>query len=222
MGNLVYDKSASIQTGVRDAIIVSWMYYLSVAIGFLIIGVMTNDVAKCMWTGIAMFFWAHRTHIWAHSTWPWTWFHGWHHNPEHSQTTWGILIETYTNVVGSGGLTLIPYNILMKALTGFEPLNNYVLLYFSLLYSTFHMINYHYLKVKTHSDHHADIGCNFGPDVMDVVFQTKKDGEEYEDMNHAVVNNIGMLIVVLLLHDSALDPVALLERFITAVVSRKQ
>lgn len=222
MSNVIYDSSEGVPTCMSKAISVSWLYYISVFIGFLLIGYLTDDTYRSLATGIMLFVWAHRTHIWAHNTWPWTWFHGWHHNPEHSQTPWGIFIETYTNVIGSGGLTLIPYNIALEMLTGVKVLNNYTILYFSLLYSTFHMINYHYLKIKTHSDHHEDISLNFGPDVMDVLFGTKKDNEEYEDMNHATVNNIGMLLVVVLLYGSSWDPVKFIERLMQSFSKKKQ
>ena len=43
-------------------------------------------------------------------------------------------------------------------------LNNYVILYYSIVYTTHHMINYHYLDVDTHNRHHADENTNFGPD----------------------------------------------------------
>ena len=217
MSSVKYDSSEGIPTCMIKAVSVSWLYYISVTIGFLLIGYLTNDIYRSLITRFMLFIWAHRTHIWAHTKWPCVWFHGWHHDPEHSQTPWGVFIETYTNIIGSGGLSLIPYNIAVEMFTGSKILNNYTILYFSLLYTTFHMINYHYLDVKTHIDHHEDISINYGPDVMDVMFQTKKDHEDYEDMNHATVNNIGMLLVVVLLYGSKLDPVRFLERLMGAV-----
>lgn len=218
MQHVLYEKSRGVPYCTTKAICISWMYFLSSFIGFLLIGIMTNDVTRCLLTGVVMHFWAHRSHVWAHSTWPWTWFHGWHHDPDHSKTNWGVFIETYTNVVGSGGLTLIPYNILLQLLTGVKLFDNYALFYFALLYSTFHMLNYHILDIKSHHDHHDDIGCNYGPDIMDVIFETKKDNEEYEDMNHATINNVGMLIPVILLYGSKLDPIVFVERLIKIIL----
>ena len=220
ISSVKYDSSEGIPACMSKAVSVSWLYYLSVTIGFLLIGYLTNDIYRSLITGFVLFIWAHRTHIWAHNIWPWTWFHGWHHDPQYSQTPWGVFIETYTNVIGSGGLSLIPYNIAVKLLTGIKVLNNYTILFFSLLYTTFHMINYHYLDVKTHIDHHEDISLNFGPDVLDVMFQTKKNHEEYEDMNHAIVNNIGMLLVVVLLYGSKMDPIRFLERLIGTIIKK--
>lgn len=222
MSIIKYDSSQDIISCMIKAVSVSWLYYLSVTFGFLSIGCLTNDIFRSVITGFILFIWAHRTHIWAHNIWPCTWFHGWHHDPENSHTTWGLFIETFTNLIGSGGLSLILYNISFEMFTGFKILNNYTILYFSLLYTTFHMINYHYLNVKTHKDHHEDISYNFGPDVIDVMFQTKKDHEEYEDMNHAIVNNIGILLIVVLLYGSRLDPISFLRRLILTVIKNRE
>tara|TARA_Y100000287_G_scaffold150582_1_gene125982 strand:+ start:573 stop:1235 length:663 start_codon:yes stop_codon:yes gene_type:complete len=220
MQHVIYDKSEGISACSLKAINISWMYFLSSFVGFLIIGIMTNDIIRSLLTGITMHFWAHMTHIWAHTIWPCIWFHGWHHDPNYSETIWGIFIETYVNVIGSGGLSIIPFNIIFEMLTGFKIFDNYALLYFSLLYSTFHMINYHFLDIKTHHDHHEDTNCNFGPDIIDVIFETKKDKEEYEDTNHATLNNVGLLIPVILLYGTKWDPVKFIERLIKQIMKR--
>ena len=83
---------------------------------------------------------------------------------------------------------LILPNLLIKKYIGIQILDNYVLLFTAFLYSSIHMINYHVKQVPTHKSHHKsdntnDKAVNFGPDVFDIIFDTKKDNEVYEDIN---------------------------------------
>ena len=70
------------------------------------------------------------------------------------------------------------------------------------------MINYHYLDVPSHVTHHNnDIECgkddadcnilNYGPDAIDVVFGSKKEGQEYEDMKYTTINVVFIMILVI-------------------------
>ena len=58
------------------------------------------------------------------------------------------------------------------------------------------MFNYHYYDVQTHVKHHLDTTTNFGPDIMDIIFDTKQEGDEIENMDNGIINTIILLIFV--------------------------
>jgi hypothetical protein len=86
-------------------------------------------------------------------------------------------------------------------------MNPYVVLLFVLVYSSVHNVNYGLLKVNAvHSRHHENIHQNIGPDVCDILFQTKHG--EPEDTSHYVPNIIAATTVVLLIkHHHVLESV---------------
>ena len=67
------------------------------------------------------------------------------------------------------------------------------------------MINYHILKVPTHVKHHEDVNSNFGPDIMDILFKTKQNGDNIEDMNHGVINVVIILSFILITKNTKYD-----------------
>ena len=78
------------------------------------------------------------------------------------------------------------------------------------------MINYHVKQVPTHKSHHETDTTdgktiNFGPDVFDIIFDTKKDNQVYEDINHGIPNALIITIVIILLFKSKYDIIDILE-----------
>ena len=94
-------------------------------------------------------------------------------------------------------------------------LDNDVLLFTTFLYTSFHMINYHILKVPTHVKHHENSNTNFGPDIMDILFNTKQDRDFIEDMNHGVINVVIILSLILITKDTKLDIIDNLHKLVT-------
>ena len=80
-------------------------------------------------------------------------------------------------------------------------LNDYVLIFFYLVYTTIHNINYSIYHVNhVHEIHHKVYFQNMGPDICDLVFNTKYKPEEgVEDTNHYTLNIIGALLATLCL-----------------------
>lgn len=84
-------------------------------------------------------------------------------------------------------------------------LDKWVIILLYIFYTTVHNINYSLFHVNsTHELHHDNIYTNMGPDICDVLFQTKNqeniESEDYlEDTGHYITNIIvGTIIVVIL------------------------
>lgn len=80
-------------------------------------------------------------------------------------------------------------------------IDEYILVFFYLLYTTVHNINYSIYHVNhVHEIHHKVFLQNLGPDICDLIFNTKYKPEEgVEDTNHYTPNILGALILTLLL-----------------------
>ena len=115
----------------------------------------------------------------------------------HNHKWWALILEGLVNFFQIGGVILIPLNIYIEKWSGKKLLNNYVILYYSIVYTTHHMINYHNMKIDTHVRHHLDESTNYGPDYMDVLMGTKQDNSTFEDMRWSIINSIIASIIVL-------------------------
>ena len=83
----------------------------------------------------------------------------------------------------------------------FTFLNSYLVIFFYLIYTTVHNINYTIFHVNNvHEYHHKDQKKNIGPDICDLIFNTKHDYvNNIENTQHYIPNIILSLLAVLLL-----------------------
>jgi len=96
------------------------------------------------------------------------------------------------------GLVLYYFNIYLLN----NLLDNWIIAFVYLFYTSVHNINYSLLKVnKTHYLHHINSKTNIGPDICDIIFKTKNKNinkKEYiEDTDH-YINNIFIILFILL------------------------
>ena len=79
--------------------------------------------------------------------------------------------------------------------------NEWVTLFYYLIYTSVHYINYTYLKVNNyHTKHHEMENSNFGPDIIDGLFDTKHhDTPEPEETTHLIPNIIASFFVIYIL-----------------------
>jgi hypothetical protein len=91
----------------------------------------------------------------------------------------------------------------LKALfnINFAFLNSYLIIFFYLIYTTVHNINYSIFHVNNvHEYHHKDQTKNIGPDICDLVYGTKHNStHNIENTDHYLPNIIGSLLLVLFL-----------------------
>jgi hypothetical protein len=83
----------------------------------------------------------------------------------------------------------------------FTFLNSYLVIFFYLIYTTVHNINYTIFHVNNvHEYHHKDQKKNIGPDICDLIFNTKHDCvNNIENTQHYIPNIILSLLAVLVL-----------------------
>jgi hypothetical protein len=80
-------------------------------------------------------------------------------------------------------------------------LDEWTIMFSTLLYSTIHNINYGVFHVNdVHKLHHEEYLTNLGPDVCDVIFGTKNPlNETVENINHCIPNITIITILILFL-----------------------
>ena len=116
-----------------------------------------------------------------------------HHNTDINKKPINIINEFLTNFISK---EVFPF-IIIKILTLIDLRVCFV---WGLSYATVHNINYLYLMPQTHSDHHKDKHSNLGMDIWDIIFGTKYNWDDIEDVNHYAVNFILSSIVIILIH----------------------
>lgn len=91
--------------------------------------------------------------------------------------------------------------IFIIVIFGVNCLNPYTVLMFSIFYTTVHNINYSIFHVNDiHEKHHKNIKCNYGPDIVDIIMDTKYDPEnDLENTDHYIPNIIVATIIAYLI-----------------------
>jgi len=108
-----------------------------------------------------------------------------HHDHSKKEVKY-VVYEFLNNLLTQGGLLLIIIYIV-------KYLNTWIILIYAFSYATIHNINFQFLKPKTHQLHHKNKHCNFGYDLYDIIFNTKKG--EIENTNHYLINFVLLTIL---------------------------
>jgi branched-subunit amino acid transport protein AzlD len=120
--------------------------------------------------------------------------HSYHHeNPN----LFGNILNAIIEYLGLMGNIVIKY-ITAQFGVNFFFINEWLIVFLYLIYTTVHNINYGYLKVNNyHTKHHHDYRTNIGPDIFDYLFNTKnKETLEMECIDHYIPNIICSFIIV--------------------------
>lgn len=127
-----------------------------------------------------------------------------HHNSKCNKKIYNILFEFIENIfTQSIGLIILLYIIKPKLII-FNcelRLNSTLILLWGFLYATIHLINYDIINCEAHSEHHKNSDLNFGPDFLDIFYNSKDDNSHIEDFNHGIINLIIICIVLVLFKD---------------------
>ena len=113
-----------------------------------------------------------------------------HHDENKKELKYDIY-EFLNNILTQGGLLF-----LIKILSRY--LNGWIILLYAFCYATIHIINFKFIKPKTHSLHHDNSNCNYGYELYDILFNTKEG--EIENTNHYLINFIIGTIILLLIN----------------------
>jgi sterol desaturase/sphingolipid hydroxylase (fatty acid hydroxylase superfamily) len=161
------------------------------------IGAITGKFIRGAITIVLVLAFSYFSHRASHHIFPYNIFHKVHHTEEHNKKWWARLLEWVVNFLQIGGIMLIPLNMYLEKWSGMKLLNNYVILYYAIVYTTHHMINYHNMKIDSHVRHHQDEKTNYGPDYMDVLMGTKQDNTTFEDMRWSIMNSLAATMIVM-------------------------
>jgi hypothetical protein len=169
--------------------------YLSCIILFICLYKISNNYFAGIITFLIIFFISYFSHVFLHNYDSFfTKIHMYHHS--HSNLFSHIIQLLMELSVPS---ILIPFYYYFDFVR--NNLELWVLFFYVLFYSTVHNINYGFFKVNdVHSIHHMTCRSNFGPDLCDVVFDTKDIlNNNVENTNHYILNIILITLLIIIL-----------------------
>jgi len=100
-----------------------------------------------------------------------------HHDSKINKSTLNVIIEAVQNILTQGGLLII-----IAIFTKIN-LDKTAIMLWGLMYSTVHNINYRLECNSQHENHHIDPKTNYALDVFDIIFDTKYDLNNIENLN---------------------------------------
>jgi hypothetical protein len=198
----------------QDTIIDNYIKFLQVNIPIIILSFIVsiivdyytlNNYYISAITSIIVTLWTYFIHRLFH-TYPDTfgYFHKTHHIENSSILT--FMLDNVFNFFTIGGAILLFPLLYIKSVLNIHLLNHYVILIWSLVYTSYHSINYHIFETNNiHVEHHESLHYNYGPEWFDIIFATKQDGSDIENMNSGIFNVIVVSIIILLLKDTKYD-----------------
>jgi hypothetical protein len=122
-----------------------------------------------------------------------------HHDTSINKKPLNLLMEFFQNFLMEGGFLILfaqRYNFSINIKDFKFKLNKAVLLLWGLLYASVHNINYILLGCDQHTKHHTDTKTNYGIDTLDILFDTKYDINNIENINHAAINMIIITLII--------------------------
>ena len=114
-----------------------------------------------------------------------------HHDSSVNKQFMNVIIEFIQNIITQGGLLMIINNYFHLQL------DNTAILLWGLMYSTVHNINYRVTNNLQHRNHHIDPTKNYALDFIDILFNTKYDLQNIENLNFSWGNY--MIIITFLI-----------------------
>jgi hypothetical protein len=122
-----------------------------------------------------------------------------HHDTSINKKPLNWFMEFFQNLLMEGGGLILfaqwcNFSINIKDFK--FKLNKAVLLLWGLLYASVHNINYILLGCDQHTKHHIDPKTNYGIDTLDILFDTKYDINNIENINHGAINMIAITLII--------------------------
>jgi hypothetical protein len=107
-----------------------------------------------------------------------------HHDTKINKLWYNLIIEFIQNVLSEGGfLVLLTQTLKINFINHTFQFNKTIFLVWGLLYASVHNINYNISKNRQHTNHHINPKTNYAMDVLDIMFDTKYDIDNIEDIN---------------------------------------
>jgi hypothetical protein len=201
-------KDSFIKNEIKLGILNAPLYAAAFVIVLLINYKTDRNIFVAIFTFYFVSSWSYFTHCLAHVSFlkPLGQFHLLHHESANHDSAIVFLIEALIDFFVIGGFLLIPFGHFAEEALGFRIFNYYIILMWSLFYLTYHLLNYHFTKPDAHKEHHISGGSsNFGPEWMDIFFDTKTDGSVFEDLNSGIINLVIITGLILWAKDGDYD-----------------
>jgi hypothetical protein len=217
-----YSELYSHQDGLYNNMIklttVNYKLFISILLGGIIINYITGDhMFRTSSTYFGISVWTYAVHWFMHKYENSTLgkIHAIHHNPAYKEFISTEIFEIAVNLFIIGGLLWIPIVMLLENYIGVKLANHYTILAWAMIFTTYHLINYHVLSHEVHAQHHNEKGVNnYGPEWFDIICNTKAENSEIEDMNSVIINIIVVTALVLSLKDTSFDVVKIFSDLI--------
>jgi hypothetical protein len=152
------------------------------------------DLSHLYFTFIIVSLNAYLIHRYAEIT-GFSFLHKYHHDNNINKYWYAFFIETLINIIFAGGIYLLILNYLSKTVI----LKPIPVLIWAIYYTSVHMYTYHTYNVQTHKIHHSNQYYNFGPDLADILYDTKYEGDEFEDLNITMPNIVIIFLITFLI-----------------------
>jgi hypothetical protein len=151
----------------------------------------THSIFQSYFTFLAMLFLAYFSHFFSHIDPSNSSVHLYHHQHNNFFSHFiQILLEFVTL------LLIIPISYFYPSLKNY--FNPWIIIFVYLFYTTVHNFNYSILHVNdVHEKHHENLISNIGPDICDILFNTKMD-DSIENTDHYLLNILFSFIIVFL------------------------
>jgi len=201
-------KDSFIVNQIKLATVNEPLYLTALFLVFFINYKTERNIFISIFTFYAVTSWSYFSHLLAHNKLFSTFgkLHLLHHDPKYHDSYIVLLIEALIDFFVFGGFILIFFGAVFEKLFKFHIFNPYIILLWALFYLTYHLINYHISKPDAHKQHHIDDGVsNFGPEWMDIIFDTKTDKSVFENLNSGIFNLLVVSAVILYFKDSSYD-----------------
>jgi len=201
-------KDPFIVNQIKLAVLNEPLYWTDFLLVFIINYKTDNNIFIALFSFYVVTSWSYFTHLLSHNKLfrPFGQFHLYHHDPNYHDSPLVFLIEGLIDFFVFGGFILIFFGKLVEAIFGFKVLNYYVILLWALFYLSYHLLNYHITKPDAHKQHHIDNGTsNFGPEWMDIFFDTKTDQSLFENLNSGIINLVILATIILAVKDTNFD-----------------
>jgi len=179
---------------IKKSLIMNYKSWLLLITALVVIS-STNGLGNGFATFGVLFIASHLLHYFAHfkNAYPQNIVHLYHH--EHNNF-FSHFIQIVVEFVALMSFMWMKYNIAAMSF-----LNEWVIIFFYLFYTTIHNINYSIYHVnRVHEMHHKLRIKNMGPDICDILFNTKYDVENsMENTDHYMPNIVICLILTMML-----------------------
>jgi hypothetical protein len=208
--NEIYFKKNGTITNLFNFVKLNYLSIVFLIINLYVISRITdNNFLRAIFTFIFAENWTYWSHKYCHYSQADTIskLHMVHHTPLLRHNLSSDIIESLINFIIIGGIILIPLNILIKRQTGIKLLNNHVLIYWAFIYTTYHLFNFHYFPNISHQSHHKTDtnsndkrysinATNYGPEYLDIINETKPDGQPIQNVSTIMINMVIATIIV--------------------------